>query len=145
MLVGVKKGLQTLTKKKGNKNASKPKNIYTNVSISKLAFRCFFWIRKIPLYAQVMAKKLQVGPKWPWRGESKDDYVMLMSKNCGKNWWSISHHSKNRCHMAKRLTWQGPCGKVPCGTPTMCNTVTGVDATKNSMCHWQSMLSRLKE
>ena len=49
--------------KKKYKTTSKPKNTYTNISVFELSFWHFFWIEKIPLYAQDMAKKPKVGPK----------------------------------------------------------------------------------
>ena len=47
--------------KNSYKFASKLENTYTTVSISEPAFYHFFQIGKIPLYAQVMAKKPRVG------------------------------------------------------------------------------------
>ncbi len=64
-------GLRTSTKKIGNKKASKPKNTYTKIFVSKPNFWHFFWIKKIHPYAKVMSKKPQVGPIKNRRGASK--------------------------------------------------------------------------
>ena len=48
-----------------NKTTSKLENTCANISVSEPSFWHFFQIRKIPLYAQDMAKKLQVGQNDP--------------------------------------------------------------------------------
>ena len=63
MHVGVKNKTLDFDYKKKYKTTPKPKNTYTNVFILEIAFWHFFWIGKVPMYAQDMAKKLQVGPK----------------------------------------------------------------------------------
>ena len=68
-----KQGLRTLTAKKRYETAPKPKNTYTNASVLEPAFRRFFRIRKIPPYAEVMAKKPTGPPKQNWGCASKED------------------------------------------------------------------------
>ena len=52
----------TLTLKMGAQTNSKSDKTSTTISISESTFQCFFWIKKRPPYAQVMAKKLTTTP-----------------------------------------------------------------------------------
>ena len=73
MLARVKNRTSKFDYKKSKKIASKLKNTYTNVFVLEPAFQNFFQIKKIPLYAQVMAKKPHVGQK-STRKENKSNW-----------------------------------------------------------------------